>query len=62
MGIGCLALRSVEADFGILRMCPNLGSQHSLLDHMDLVDTKEEFVSVYETDLKEQHRMRMDLK
>lgn len=40
MGIGCLPLRTVVAEFGVLGKSPNLGSEHSLLDHMDLVYAK----------------------
>lgn len=48
MGIG-LAFGAFEADFGILGQSPNSASEHSLLDHMNLVYVKvEEFGSAYE--------------
>ena len=52
--IGCLPLEAAEADFGISWQSPNLGSEHSLLDHKDSVSVKiEEFGSANEMELKE---------
>lgn len=44
-------MEAVEADFGILGESPNSGSEHSLLDHMDLVyEQVEELGSAYQMD------------
>lgn len=54
MGIGFLALRAVAADFGSVGGPPNSGSEHSLLNHMDLVYVKaDKFDSAIEMELKE---------
>ena len=54
MGIGCSALEAVEADFGILGESSHSGSEHSLLNHMDLVYAKaDKFDSAFEMELKE---------
>lgn len=60
MGLDCLKFEAFEADFGISGKSPDFGYEHSLLDHMDLVNAKvKEFGSPYETVLKEYHCMRI---
>ena len=60
MGIDCLKFVAFETDFGISGKSPDFGSEHFLLDHMDLMYAKlKEFGSAYEMVLKEYHRMRI---
>ena len=58
MRIGCLAMETVDADFGMLRQSPNFVPEHSFLDHMNWVYVKiMEFGSAYDMQMKEYYCM-----